>query len=64
MPIEIWKSITSFGVQNLSEELKISRRAIYAWREKGRIPAKQFRNLSNLLDINSDTLAEAIWPHE
>ena len=63
MPLEIWESITKFGVQNLSNELNISRHAIYRWNERGRIPAHRYRDLLTLLDVDQDALSTAIWPH-
>jgi len=58
----IWTKIADYGVTALAKEINVSRAAIYAWRDRGRIPAKQILGLCDKLGLSFEDIAPAVWP--
>tara|TARA_Y100000768_G_C23953699_1_gene671617 strand:- start:295 stop:492 length:198 start_codon:yes stop_codon:yes gene_type:complete len=61
LPENVWNPIKNYGITALANDLKISRHAIYQWHTRGRIPPTHVKNLMQLLDLELDQIAEAIW---
>tara|TARA_B100000676_G_C18084631_1_gene853950 strand:+ start:742 stop:939 length:198 start_codon:yes stop_codon:yes gene_type:complete len=61
LPENVWSPIKNYGITALANDLNISRHAIYQWNIRGRIPPTHVKNLMQLLDLELDQIAEAIW---
>ena len=61
LPNNVWNTIKNYGITALANDLNISRHAIYQWQARGKIPPGQIRNLMQLLELDLEQIAEAVW---
>ena len=61
LPNNVWNRIKNYGITTLANDLNISRHAIYQWKTRGKIPPKQIKNLMQLLELDLEQIAEAVW---
>tara|TARA_B100000902_G_C26575022_1_gene558386 strand:+ start:207 stop:407 length:201 start_codon:yes stop_codon:yes gene_type:complete len=61
LPDLVWQKIKEFGITNLSNRLNISRRAIYSWNDRGKIPPERIKSLMELLELDLEEISCAVW---